>query len=284
MSIKLKYTCTHWGQEHLNAAAFFNRLQEAGYEGVEIFLQKGSPFENGFIQQLDDTRRRDPGFLFIPQMILMPDTDGINGLVTRTEKRLEEMAAWQPTFINAHTGRDYFSFDDNCRIIETCMNFTARTGIRVLHETHRGRFSFHAATLLKYLDKFPAMELVGDFSHFCVVSESMLDDQEAIMAKIIPHVAHIHARIGYEQGPQVNNPFAPEWSGHLNIFINWWKMILEDKQSKKQHNITVTPESGPVPYMPTAPFTKRPLADQWEVNLLTMKFLKTVFREYDPLH
>ena len=39
-------------------------------------------------------------------------------------------------------------------------NISQKTGIPIFHETHRGRFSFHAATLIPYLRKFPEMELV----------------------------------------------------------------------------------------------------------------------------
>ena len=37
------------------------------------------------------------------------------------------------------------------------------------------------------------------------------DLNEAIDAAI-PHVLHVHARVGFDQGPQVSDPFAPEWS------------------------------------------------------------------------
>jgi hypothetical protein len=127
---------------------------------------------------------------------------------------------------------------------------------------------------LGYLEKFPEMELVGDFSHFCTVSESMLQDQEEIIQRIIPHVSHIHARIGHEQAPQVNDPFAPEWENHVNIFKNWWKQIIEDKKASGWDTFTVSPEFGPAPYMPALPFTKQPIGNQWEINRNMMHYIK----------
>jgi hypothetical protein len=187
---------------------------------------------------------------------------------------LLELAAYQPLFINSHTGKDYYSFDDNCRAIETALNVSSKTSISILHETHRGRFSFHASTLLPYLKKFPEMELVGDFSHFCTVSESMLHDQQAILDQIIPHVSHLHARVGFEQMPQVNNPFAPEWKDHLDRFTGWWSQVLAHQKSAGKKEFTITPEFGPPPYMPVMPFTQAPLSDQWEVNLKMREYLK----------
>jgi hypothetical protein len=173
----------------------------------------------------------------------------------------------QPSFINSHTGKDYYSFDDNCRVIEACLNLSVKQNVRILHETHRGRFSFHAATLLPYLKKFPEMELAGDFSHFCTVSESLLQDQEEIVQQIIPHVSHIHARIGHEQGPQVNDPAAPEWQNHFNWFASWWQEIIIKKEALGWNTFTITPEHGPFPYMPQAPYTKLPLSIQWDNNV-----------------
>ena len=130
------------------------------------------------------------------------------------------------------------------------------------------------ATLLPFLKKFPGMELVGDFSHFCTVSESMLEDQENILQQIIPHVSHIHARVGFEQGPQVNNPAAPEWESHLNKFIGWWQQIIDYKKSKGDTLFTISPEFGPDPYMPVQPFTKEPLSNQWNNNVFMKNTLK----------
>ena len=154
------------------------------------------------------------------------------------------------------------------------MNFAAKNGVRILHETHRGRFSFHAASLLPYLDKFPQMELVGDFSHFCTVSESMLEGQEDIISRIIPQVSHIHARLGFEQGPQVNDPKAPEWQAHLEKFLYWWQQIITTKKAAGQSLFTISPEFGPIPYMPTAPYTQQPLSNQWDNNVFMMEYLR----------
>ena len=152
-----------------------------------------------------------------------------------------------------------------------------RSGIRILHETHRGRFSFHAATLLKYLEKFPELELVGDFSHFCTVSESMLQDQDEIINKIIPHVGHIHARVGFEQGPQVNDPAAPEWHTHLEQFMLWWEKIVAHHKAKGTNFLTFTPEFGPVPYMPLEPFTLKPMSNVWDNNIFMLHKLQERF-------
>lgn len=220
----------------------------------------------------------DPEFTFIAQHLTVPDNDTVDDYISRMEKNIRDLAALRPAFINSHTGRDHYSFDDNCKVLEATLNISRKTGVRILHETHRGRFSFHAASLIPYLKVFPELELVGDFSHFCTVSESLLQDQQDILMQVIPHVAHVHARVGYEQSPQVNAPFAPEWNDHLTLFKKWWQQVILSHEEKGGKQLTMTPEFGPAPYMPSMPFTQEPLADQWETNHRMMQHLKATFQ------
>ena len=251
-----------------------------GYEGIEIFLPSlTDAFSELFIEKMKGIMHRNADFIFIAQHIVSAEKATVDNYLSKVKINLTELSLFKPSFINAHIGKDYFSFDDNCRVIEVVLNISQKTGIPIFHETHRGRFSFHAATLIPYLRKFPEMELVGDFSHFCTVSESMLEGQEEILEQIIPHVAHIHARVGHEQGPQVNDPFAPEWENHFSIFEKWWQAIIDFKKQKNAKLITITPEFGPAPYMPSMPFTKEPLSNQWDINYKMMLRLKEALQK-----
>ena len=151
------------------AEAFIDRVILAGYDGIEISLPLSGEFTNTFLKKLDKVREQRPDFIFIAQQLTTPESENIDAYILKMERRLAELISYQPHFINSHTGRDYFSFEDNCRVIEAAMQMSIKSGIPIYHETHRGRFSFHASTLLSYLNKFPDLELVGDFSHFCVV-------------------------------------------------------------------------------------------------------------------
>lgn len=277
--MQIRYCCTYWGSEKDTPDVFVNKVLLAGYNGIEIFLPSSKDkFTEAFIEEVEGVMNKNVDFLFIAQHIVAVENSSIDDYINKVKKNLTELSAFQPSFINAHTGKDYFSFDDNCRLIEAALNISNKTGIRILHETHRGRFSYHAASLLPYLQKFPEMELVGDFSHFCTVSESMLEEQEEMIQQIIPHIAHIHARVGHEQGPQVNDPFAPEWENHFKIFEKWWETILQHKEQKNTQTFSITPEFGPLPYMPSMPYTKQPLSNQWDLNIKMMHHLKIRYK------
>ncbi|MFY8005395.1 MAG: sugar phosphate isomerase/epimerase, partial [Chitinophagaceae bacterium] len=246
----------------------------AGYNGIEIHLPADTAFKQQLIEQLNHIYALNSNFLFIPQQLISPENETVDVFIQRMKKELKWLTSLQPTYIHSHTGKDFYSFDDNCKIIEASLSISINTGVRILHETHRGRFSFHAASLVPYLKKFPELELVGDFSHFCAVSESLLYDQEELLSEIIPHVSHIHARIGFEQGPQVNDPFAPEWQNHFARFEGWWQQIVDLKRNSGWQQFNITPEFGPAPYMPLLPFTKQPIGNQWEINKKMMEHLK----------
>jgi len=271
--MKLQFLYPFWGSEALTLNAFFDTVKSNGFNGVEINIPKDSIFETAFYDRVNNERQQNTDFICVLQQVLGIQSETPDDYLDRVMKRLENLVHYQPNFINSHTGRDYFSFDENCKIIEGIENFSVKYKIPVCHEIHRGRFTFHALTTLKYLEKFPELKLVGDLSHWCVVSESMLQNHEPIIEKVIPHIQHLHSRVGFEQAPQVNHPFAPEWDSYLKHYLVWWKQILD--YHKARHKFTITPEFGPFPYMPREPFTKAPLANQKDLNLKMRDYLKT---------
>jgi sugar phosphate isomerase/epimerase len=273
--MNIKYICTYWGCEDLSAKEFLSNVISNGYDGVEINFPDDPKFITEFSTELKNIRTTiNSGFIFIAQQVLPNKKETVNEYVIRISDRLEYLVKLKPNYINSHTGKDYYDFSDNCKIIEITENISKKYNVPILHEIHRGRFSFHLKTLLPYLELFPKLNLVADFSHFCVVSESDLEDQKELLTKIYPKIKHLHARIGFEQSPQVNDPFAPEWQSYLDRYLNWWKDIIEYHKKRNCNQIMITPEFGPFPYMPEEPFTKKPLADQWETNLRMKKYLQ----------
>lgn len=269
------FVCTYWGCENLSASEFLDKALEAGYDGVEINLPENETFISEFLAKISFIRMSvNPEFIWIAQQVLPPANESFKQYVRRYEKRLFDLAGMKPNFINSHTGKDYYTFEENSTLIEMAMSISGKSGVKIMHETHRGRFTFHASSLLAYLSEFPTLELVGDLSHWCTVSESLLEDQEETIKKIIPHIAHIHARVGQAHSPQVNDPSAPEWENNLNRFMQWWETILNHQKQKDKSNFTICPEFGPIPYMPTAPYSNRPLGNQWQINLKMKEMLK----------
>jgi hypothetical protein len=146
--------------------------------------------------------------------------------------------------------------------------------IPVGHETHRGRAMFTPWATARLLQDLPDLKITADFSHWCCVCESLLEDQTDNLKLAFERTIHIHSRVGYAEGPQVPHPAAPEYKLELDTHEGWWQEIVDLWESKNPSAITLTPEFGPPGYMHTLPFTNQPVADLWEVCLWMANRLK----------
>lgn len=270
--MKHRFLYPHWGSESLSCSAYFGIVEREGFDGIEINIPKDPDFQQAFLKILQQKRNSQNDFLFVAQQVLGIQKETPEEYLQRVLQRLDFIAQFQPDFINSHTGKDHYSFSDNCKIIEALEEYSIRSGIPIYHEIHRGRFTFHSTTTLNYLELFPKLKFVGDFSHWCVVSESLLQDQEELIDAIAPNIHHLHARVGTEQASQVSHPFAPEWKAHLERYMNLWKRVLSHHTNKS--DFTITPEFGPFPYMPQSPFDQKSLSNQHEINLQMKNYLK----------
>ncbi|SQH78215.1 conserved protein of unknown function, might belong to Xylose isomerase domain-containing protein TIM barrel [Shewanella benthica] len=57
--------------------------------------------------------------------------------------------------------------------------------------------------------------------------ESDLSDQQQRVEKLLANVHHIHARVGFEEGPQVTDPQDPRWHEQLHNHTQLWQKGLE---------------------------------------------------------
>lgn len=266
--MNVKFFCPRWGSESIPFAAFISKVLEDGYDGVEISLPDSVSKRNEYLAILADA-----GIPFILQHH-QTDKKMANEYIPEFVSRLEMLADAKPLFINSQTGKDFFSIEDNCRIIEKASKVEAKSGVPIFHETHRGKFSFACQVMSAYLDVFPEMKITADFSHWVNVSESLLQHQQETIDRIIPNVHHVHSRVGFPEGPQVNHPKAPENKSYLDRHLEWWDAIINERKKQGEKEFTITSEFGPVPYMPTLPFTAQPVANQWEINKYMMSLLE----------
>jgi hypothetical protein len=179
-------------------------------------------------------------------------------------------------FSSIQTGKDYYSFEQNSILIKAATEISEATGVKIVHETHRGKFSFAAHVTKTYLDKIPSLQLCLDISHWCCVAETMLDDQHEAVEKAIEHTRHIHSRIGFTEGPQVMDPRAPEWNDKVEKHIKWWQKVIE-KNNISGVSSTIIAEFGPFPYLQHLPHTQMPIYSQWDVNVYMMELLRKRF-------
>ncbi len=266
--MELKYFCPMWGSEELEKEAFFRKVKDAGYDGVEM----GLPFNQNEKANIL-TLIEKYGLELIVQH-WETATSNFHEHKEEFRLRLENLATAKSLFINSQTGKDYFTFEQNAELIEIAKEISNKYNIKIIHEIHRGKFSFAAHVMESYLKKLPGLRIGFDVSHWCNVAESFLQDQTDAVDLAISRTDHIHARVGFPEGPQVPDPRVPEWQEALQVHLGWWKKIIENNREAGRKVFTVTTEFGPFPYMPILPFSRQPVSSQWDINIFMKDLLK----------
>jgi sugar phosphate isomerase/epimerase len=246
---------------------FCRKAKEDGYEGVEILWSAGMA---GELFDALKTYSLDVGFL-------CRGDESLPGPNFETfQKVLREAVGnpyQKPLYINVHSGKDYFKYEDNKKFIDFTVSYSKETGVPIYHETHRSRMLYSAPASTQYLQENPDLRITLDISHWCNVSESLLEDQPDTVGLAISRTDHVHSRVGHAQGPQVGDPRAPEWKAAVAAHFAWWdKVVAMKKQEGKM--LTMLTEFGPPTYMPTIPYTNQPVADQWSINVYMMEAWK----------
>ena len=259
---------TSWGFEG-SVDAFCAKAKKEGYNGIEMWWPMNKKDQDELFAALKQ-HQLQIGFLCggsqsNPAEHLDSFKKMIDAAAANTVQR--------PLYINCHSGRDYFTYEQNKLFIDHTSALAKQTGITICHETHRSRMMFAAHTTRGFIEKIPELKLTFDVSHWCNVHESLLHDQEETVQLALSRVEHIHARIGHPEGPQVNDPRAPEWEAAVKQHFDWWDKVIERKK-KEGKPMTILTEFGPPDYMPTLPYTRQPLADQWAINAHMMRVLR----------
>ncbi len=271
--MELKILSPLWGHEHVPVIQFLDKVRNAGFDGFDTWIPEDKTNKKLFLDYLQQY-----------EMPLVAHQHQAHGKTFEEFKAsylnfLKECAAAEPLLINSHTGRDWFKPEENLELIDIAHNFSIRTGITVVHETHRGRLGYSPQSAAEMFQQRETYLLTADFSHWTCVTESMLENFEATVNEAIRRTRHVHARIGFENGPQVPDPRAPEWGYALNRFLNWWEQLVLINKSAGRSVLTFTPEFGPASYMPTIPFSNTPVADQFELNCYMKDLLKSSYTD-----
>jgi sugar phosphate isomerase/epimerase len=257
---------TNWG---FNGSwdQFCSKIKTDGYDGAEVWYPTEDKSRKEFLEAI---KKYNLKFAFL-----------FGGSDSKYEEHLKQFKAtveqavtFNPVFINSHSGKDHFTFEQNSAFFEFTNSFSVTSGIPIYHETHRGRILYSAPVARQFIEKHASLRLTLDISHWCNVHESLLSDQPETIKLALSRTDHIHTRVGHAEGPQVNDPRAPEWTDAVNAHFTWWDNVVTRKRSEGKR-LTMLTEFGPVDYLPALPFTRQPVADQWEINKHMLNTLRS---------
>lgn len=235
----------------------FPLINSEGYDGIEYkgAVAAANPHFKNLLEQYQ--------FDFIAQVHTAGQT--VDEHIASFKDIIRASLPLNPIFFNSQSGKDSWNTEQKHEFISRALEFESEIGIPVAHEIHRGRITYNPWDTRDFFLAFSELKLCCDFSHWVCVCERLIDSEIEIIKLCADRCIHLHSRVGYEQGPQVSDPRAPEYESHLNAHENWWNIIWEAQRAKGMQVSTLTPEFGPPEYHHTLPFSKTPVSDLWEI-------------------
>eukprot|EP01041_Mallomonas_annulata_P006582 gene6582-13315_t len=171
------------------------------------------------------------------------------------EKQLKEAVILNPVHINSHSGSDHWNESQSISFFHEAVHISEKYNISISHETHRGRALFNPWVTERILNQVNGLKLTSDLSHWILSTERLFTTPQEIklLENLAPHVAHVHARIGSTQHPQIPLPITTTSLNHdeRSLHERWWRMVALAHIRAGRQCMTLTPEYGPPPYAPT---------------------------------
>lgn len=277
--MKLKLFKPLWGHSGSNMEAI-RLATDAGFDGIEGPIPTDRSERRDFVAMCSDA-----GLEIIAEVTTggsyVPDPNATPAQHLDDLRRgIERSIPAKPKFINTQAGLDAWDAGTQIAFHSSIAEIAWEFQVEVVVETHRSRSTFNPWVTRDILNSVPDINLTCDFSHWCCVSERLvMDDNPALLTLMADRCHHTHARIGYDQGPQVPDPRAPEYANAVERHRAWWETIWNIQERKGIKEITMTPEFGTDGYLHLEPYTRKPVADLWEVNCWMGLQLRTWFEE-----
>jgi len=264
-SMQLKTFKTLWGNTLPIDQACQDAIQK-GFSGIEGQAPQQRIEQAKWHNTLQETQCD-----FIAEIVTggdyVPNRNwSINQHLDDMKCQLDNSMPLNPLFATCITGCDAWEESQSIKFFEQAMKIADDYQIDLCFETHRSRSLFNPWITRKVVKVLPEIKLTLDISHWCVVCERLMDSEMDVIHAIKSNVHHIHARVGYDQGPQVPHPAAPEYAKELQSHQRVWETVWQAQFAKGFEVTTLTPEFGPDGYLHLQPFTQMPVADLSSVN------------------
>lgn len=256
--MELKLVRHLWGVDLTRPlASYLPRWREVGYGALEV-SQDLVPDPKALFAFM-----KANGLGWVPQVFSNQFIAGgtVQEHFSSLKSQIEQALDQEPLFFNAHSGSDNWLPAQAEEFYGRVLELEKQVGVPVSHETHRMRYFATPWATREVLEKFPELKVTCDFSHWVCVCERLLPDLGDTIALAASHCHHLHARVGFEEGPQVPDPSAPEYATHLAAHEQWWDVVWASQKQRGMACSTLTPEFGPPPYLHTLPHTNVPVAD-----------------------
>ena len=126
----------------------------------------------------------------------------------------------------------------------------------------------------------PALELLGDLSHFLVGREfatPISEENHAYMHRVIDNCWAFHGRVASREQVQIEISF-PHHKMWLEIFLEWWEYGFKSwrRRAKADDTLSFVCELGPKPYAITGR-DGNDTTDRWQEALLMRDLVRKLW-------
>ena len=263
--MRLEIFRTLWGYTASKTQAL-DELLAAGFDGLEARLPLLASERAELAAFLRANRLGYISTVFTAYDVLPEQAAAPTEHLQDLDCKLAWAAELEPRFVNVLAGNDRWPLAQQVEFFGQAMELVQRHGQFCSFETHRSRSLFNPWLTLELIRQLPGLRFTSDISHWIVTCERLLDDPADDLSAFVERVHHIQARVGYDQGPQVPHPAAPEYARELAFHQAHWESIWRAQQASGYTVTTLTPEFGADGYLHHLPFTNVPVADLWSLN------------------
>ncbi|EPL09681.1 sugar phosphate isomerase/epimerase [Pseudomonas sp. CF161] len=278
--MKLEIFRTLWGYTASKAQAL-DELLAAGFDGMEARLPLEARDRTEFGAFLRANHLPYISTVFSAYEVLPKQSAAPAEHLQDLERKLAWAAELAPRFVNVLAGNDRWGLAQQVEFFGQALELGRKHGQFCSFETHRSRSLFNPWVTLDLIRQLPDLRFTSDISHWIVTCERLLDDPHDDLGPFVERVHHIQARVGYDQGPQVPHPGAPEYARELAFHQQHWEAIWRSQQRRGYPVSTLTPEFGADGYLHHLPFTNVPVADLWSLN---QWMARTERQHFDRFH
>ena len=169
-------------------------------------------------------------------------------------------------------------------LIEGWQRLAQDAGVALNFETHRDRMTTDLFFTLRLLDRFPALRLTGDLSHYLVGREfawPVSEENHALMRRVMDRCWAFHGRVASREQIQVQLSF--EHHRHwLDLFMGWWDYGFRQwrRRAPKDAVLTFLCELGPREYAITGR-DGHELSDRWHEAQLLMRLVRELWQRIE---
>ena len=263
--MRLEIFRTLWGYRGSWQQALDEALG-AGFDGLEARIPETAAQRAINARLLREQNVPYIATLFTSTPVLPRQSDSTQVHLEDLRMKLDWAAELGPRLVNVLPGNDRWALSEQVDFFARAVELADASGLKVCFEIHRGRSLYSPWVTLDVIRQVPELRFTSDISHWLVTCERLLDDPADDLSAFIERVDHIQARVGYDQGPQVPHPGAPEYAEVLAFHQRHWESIWSSQEKRGLQTTTLTPEFGPDGYLHHLPFTDVPVADLWQLN------------------